>query len=157
MMKNFSIKAKLTGLSAFLISISIVLGGVSYWSMGKVIKDFSVITDVSYPNTTYMLEMYLNYRSTRISVMTINDPDVTEKVVKSNLEQIEKNMKTAKELAAKYDETEFLPGEEVLYKDYRKNLDDGNKLYLEATKLIESKKTDAETKDKINEIIDSIY
>ena len=40
-MKNFSIKSKLTALSAFLISISNILGGVSYWSMGKVIKDFS--------------------------------------------------------------------------------------------------------------------
>lgn len=71
-MKNFSIKAKLLMLSAFLVSISIILGAVSYWSMNKVIKDFTVISDVSYPNTSMMLEMYSNYRSARLQVMIMN-------------------------------------------------------------------------------------
>ena len=152
-MKNFSIKSKLTALSAFLISISIILGGVSYWSMGKVIKDFSVITDVSYPNTSYMLEMYLNYRSSRISVMTLDTPDLDQKTMDFNFDQIESNMKTAKDLVQKYSETNFLPGEEELYNAFRKDLDDGNKLYLEAVELIKSKKVDTGTKNRIQEII----
>ncbi len=154
-MKNFSIKSKLTGLSVFLISISIVLGGVSYWSIGKVIKDYSVITDISYPNTTTILDMYLNYRSTRISVMTLNTPGLSQKIMDSNFEQIEKNMITAQALRKKYEDVEFLPGEMPLYEAFRNNLNDGNKAYLEATELIKSKKTDDETRSRINEIINT--
>jgi methyl-accepting chemotaxis protein len=57
-MKNFSIKAKLIALSAFLITISIIIGAVSYWSTNKVIKDFTIVSDISFPNTSLMLEMY---------------------------------------------------------------------------------------------------
>ena len=152
-MKNFSIKIKLEALSAFLISISIILGGVSYWSTGKIIKDFSVITDVSYPNTSYMLEMYLNYRSSRISVMTLDTPNLDQKTMDDNFKQIEENMKTAKDLVKKYSETDSLPGEETLYNTFRKDMDDGNKLYLEVVELIKSKKGDTETKNRIHEIL----
>lgn len=152
-MKNFSIKTKLLGLSVFLICISIVLGGVSYWSTHKVIKDFSVVADTSYPNTSAMLEMYLNYRSTRIHVMTLNTPGIDQAGRDYAFEQIEKNIKSDQVLHKKYEEIEFLPGEGPLYEAFRKDLDNGNHLFLEAAELIKKNRSDPEVVSKVNDIV----
>lgn len=75
-MKNFSLKAKLLSLSLFLITISIVIGGVSYFSINSLIKEYSVISDLSYPNTSALLQMYSNYRSSRIEAAQLISPDL---------------------------------------------------------------------------------
>ncbi|MEA9356965.1 methyl-accepting chemotaxis protein [Bacteriovorax sp. PP10] len=153
-MKNFSIKAKLLMLSAFLVSVSIVLGAVSYWSMNKVIKDFSVVTDTSYPNTSLMLEMYSNYRSARLQVMILNSNaglEGKEAAIKS----FKGSLTSDAEFQKKYMEVEFLPGEDVIYSKFRAGLDKGFNLFQQAMTLLESGKKDPETQAKIDDLINN--
>jgi methyl-accepting chemotaxis protein len=153
-MKNFSIKAKLLMLSAFLVSVSIVLGAVSYWSMHKVIRDFSVVSDVSYPNTATMLEMYSNYRSARIQVMILNSNASAEGKA-SAVKSFQGSIESDKELQAKYMAIEFLPGEGPIYTTFRASLDKGYALYKESIALLESGKKDTETLAKLDDIINN--
>lgn len=151
-MKNFSIKAKLLMLSAFLVSVSVILGGVSYWSMNKVIKDFSVVSDVSYPNTSLMLEMYSNYRNVRLQLMVLNS-NVSAEQKAGAIKTLKTAFKTDEEFDKKYNEVEFLPGEEVVYKNFRTAIGKGFTLAEEVLKLVESGKKDVETQAHIDDIL----
>jgi methyl-accepting chemotaxis protein len=151
-MKNFSIKAKLLMLSAFLVSVSIVLGAVSYWSMNKVIKDFTVVSDVSYPNTSLMLEMYSNYRSARLQAMIMNS-SIDAEGKAAAVKTFNGNVLSDAEFHKKYMEVDYLPGEEPLYLSFRGAIDTGYGYVKEAMKLMESGKKDPETLAKIDELI----
>ncbi|MEA9356957.1 methyl-accepting chemotaxis protein [Bacteriovorax sp. PP10] len=142
-MKNFSLKAKLLSLSLFLITISIVIGGVSYWSVGSVIKEYSVISDISYPNTSAMLQMFSNYRSSRIEASQLISPNVPADVKKNVYELMEKNLELDKTLDKKYLEQDYLPGEEALYLEFRKTIDEANKDFKQIMQMYKENKTDA--------------
>lgn len=151
-MKNFSIKAKLLMLSAFLVSVSIILGAVSYWSMNRVIKDFSVITDTSYPNTSLVLEMYSNYRSARLQVMLMNSNANAEAKAAAS-KSFKGSIESDKDFDKKYNEVEFLPGEEPLYTAFRASINQGYVYFNEAMTLLESGNKDPETLAKIDGLI----
>ncbi len=152
-MKNFSLKAKLLSLSLFLITISVVIGGVSYWSVNRVIKEYSVISDVSYPNTSVMLQMFSNYRSSRIEVTQLISPHVPADIKKNVYATLEKNMETDKALVKKYLEVEYLPGEEVLFKELRKSMDEANGLFLQVMTMYKENKNDPESEALKIEIV----
>lgn len=151
-MKNFSIKAKLLMLSAFLVSVSIILGAVSYWSMNKVIKDFSVVTDTSYPNTSLMLEMYSNYRSARLQVMILNSNASAEGKAQA-VKSFYGSIKSDAEFHEKYMAVDFLPGEEPVYTKFREGLNKGFDLFKQSMTLLESGKKDSETLAMIDDLI----
>ena len=151
-MKNFSIKAKLLMLSAFLVSVSVVLGAFSYWSLNKVIKDFSVISDTSYPNTSLMLEMYSNYRSARLQIMILNS-NVNAEGKEAAVKSFKGSLVSDADYHQKYMAVDFLPGEEPVYTAFRSSLDQGYSYFKEAFELQTSGKKDPETIAKIEDLI----
>ncbi len=152
-MKNLSLKAKLLSLSTFLVCISILLGAVSYWSLSRVIKNYSVITDTSYPNTATMLQMFSNYRSSRIELLQLMSPLVSAESKKKSHQTIEENLKSDKDLHEKYMSIDFLPGEEPVYTEFRKSLDDAYANVRDAMKLIDEGKTDPASVAQLNELV----
>lgn len=152
-MKNFSLKAKLLSLSIFLITISIVIGGVSYFSLNSVIKEYSVISDLSYPNTSALLQMFSNYRSSRIEAGQLISPNVSAEIKKNVYETLEKNLEKDQELHKKYMEQEYLPGEEALYLDLRKKMDGANEDIVQVMKMYKENKTDPASMATLIEIV----
>lgn len=142
-MKNFSLKAKLLSLSLFLITISVVIGGVSYFSINSVIKEYSVISDMSYPNTSALLQMFSNYRSSRIEASQLISPNVPADIKKFVYDLMEKNLETDKVINKKYLEQNYLPGEEVLYLEFRKHIDIANKDFKQIMDMYKENRTDA--------------
>lgn len=152
-MKNFSLKAKLLSLSLFLITISIVIGGVSYWSINSVIKEYSVISDLSYPNTSVMLQMFSNYRSSRIEASQLISPNVPTDIKKSVYSLMQENLEVDKELHKKYLAQHYLPGEEVLYLEFRKKIDEANKDLAQVMMMYNENKTDEASQEKMISIV----
>ena len=154
-MKNFSLKAKLLSLSIFLVSISVILGGVSYWGINSVITKYSVIADVSFPNSTGMLQMFSNFRMARIEAFQVVSESTSVEVKNKAIEEIEKGFESDKDLDKKYNEVEFLPGEEVLYGEFRKNLDEGYALLKTMVADYKSGKTDQASLDKMSFMLET--
>ncbi len=152
-MKNFSLKAKLLSLSIFLVMISVVLGGVSYWSLGKVIGEYSVIADTSYPNTSTFLQMFSNYRMARIEALQLGSPNATAEMKSKGVESIEKGFVSDKELHEKYMAIEFLPGEEPIYTEFRKQVDASYDAIKEALAVYKEAKGDPASLEKMNVIL----
>lgn len=152
-LKNLSLKAKLLSLSTFLVCISILLGAVSYWSLSRVIKNYSVITNTSYPNTTNMLQMFSNYRSMRIESLQLVSPAVSAESKKNSLKTLEEHFKSDKELYDKYMEIDFLPGEEPIFKEFRKSIDESIVSIKAAMKMHEENKIDPASIAELNELV----
>lgn len=152
-MKNLSLKAKLLSLSTFLVAISIVLGVVSYWSIDKVIDQYTVVTDVSYPNTSTFLQMYSSFRLARVEVLNIVSNASTEEQKNNAVNTIEELIKDDKELDEKYQAIEYLPGEEVLYNDLRKNMNESFGYIKEIVQLYKEHKGDPAYTAKMNELV----
>lgn len=151
-MKNLSLKAKLLSLSIFLVTISIVVGGVSYWSLNRVVHEFSVISDTSYPNSTNFLQMFSNYRLARIEVLQLTSSSTSPEVKAKAIEAIEGAMKSDKELHAKYMAVEYLPGEQPLYEDLRKWIDESYKHIKDVADLYRAKPNDPAALTQMNDI-----
>ena len=154
-MKNFSLKAKLLSLSVFLVTISIIIGGISYWGINAVIKDYSVIADVSFPNSTGMLQMFSNFRMARIEAFQIVSESTSVEEKNIAIEEILKVIESDKESQKKYNEVEFLPGEEVLYKEFRKDIDAGFALLTKMITDYKSGKTDQASLDKMSVMLET--
>lgn len=140
-------------LSIFLVTISVVLGGVSYWSLGQVVKEFSVISDTSYPNTSTFLQMFSSYRMARIEALQLVSPATTAEIKAKAVEAIEKGIESDKELHQKYMAIEFLPGEEPLYTAFRKSIDESYAHIMAAVKLHKEKPNDTAAMTEMNELI----
>ncbi|QDK42932.1 hypothetical protein DOM21_16030 [Bacteriovorax stolpii] len=154
-MKNFSLKAKLLSLSIFLVSISIVIGGIGYWGINAVIKDYSVIADVSFPNSTGMLQMFSNFRMARIEAFQIVSESTSAEEKNRAIEEILKGIEADKESQKKYNEVEFLPGEEVLYAEFRKDIDEGFGLLTKMINDYKSGKTDQASLDRMSIMLET--
>jgi methyl-accepting chemotaxis protein len=151
-LKNLSIKTKLLSLSIFLVSISIALGAISYWSMTKIIKDSSIVADITLPNTTNALEMYLSYRSSRIQLLHLASDAETPEGKEKAIASMEKNFADDQKFHKAYLAVDFLPGEEVIYVAFRKAIDEGTANMKKAIELYKASKTDPSKKAEINEI-----
>ncbi|NOT79772.1 MAG: methyl-accepting chemotaxis protein [Bacteriovoracaceae bacterium] len=152
-MKNFSLKSKILTLSLFLISISILIGIVSFFYMDKIIKEYSVIPEVSYPNTTNMLQMFSNYQMARIEGQVLASPSETDEHKLKAIELMNKIILNDKSLQKRYQEVEHLPGEKDYYESFRKNIDES---YINLNKVVElykKSKTDSSVFVEINTLM----
>lgn len=150
-MKNFSLKSKLLILSIFLVSISVIIGSVSYIFVNRVIKEYSVISNISYPNATNMLQMFSNYRMARIEGLLLISPLESDQNKLEAIEIIEKNHTEDIKLIKKYESNEFLPGEKVLYDEFRKNIEASYKHIERVVVLYKLSKNDSSVVDEMHE------
>nr|BDT27163.1 methyl-accepting chemotaxis protein [Bacteriovorax sp. HI3] len=121
--------------------------------MSKVVKNFSVISDTSYPNTSNMLQMFSNYRSMRIEVTQLISSEVPTDIKDKVYDTLEENIKSDAELQKKYQEVEYLPGEEVLYLDFRKYIDESIAEVKTVMEMYKKGKVDAESHAKMIQIV----
>lgn len=150
-MKNFSLKSKLLILSIFLVSISVIIGSVSYIFVNRVINDYSVISNISYPNATNMLQMFSNYRMARIEGLLLISPLESDQNKLEAIEIIEKNHSEDIKLIKKYESNEFLPGEKIFYDEFRKNIEASYKHIERVVELYKLSKNDSSVVDEMHE------
>lgn len=152
-MKNLSLKSKLLILSLFLVSISIITGTVSYIFVKRVINDYSVITNSSYPHSTKTLQMLSNYRLVRIEGLMLMSPLASDQRKMEAIEVIEKNFKDDNKLKTEYESNDFLPGEKPLYEEFRKNIEAS---YNQVQKLVELYKLSKTDPSVVKEMQDAM-
>ncbi|HEY8271996.1 MAG TPA: methyl-accepting chemotaxis protein [Pseudobdellovibrionaceae bacterium] len=115
MKKNLSLNVKLLMLCAFLLSISVIVGGVSYQSMSSVTGNYEFVVDKSLPKTKLSYEMMLAYRRVRIMVRTLGLQGLSkadsEETIKGALNTIEEYEKFSKEYVA----LGFIPGQKEVF------------------------------------------
>ena len=129
------------------------IGAVSFFSLRNVIQNYSVVTDVSFPNTTSMLQMFSNYRMVRIDGLhIISDVDSEEDKLEM-IKNINENKKTDQELKKQYEAVDFLPGEEVLYNDFRAKLDFTYSQIDKVVELYQKSKTDKSVIPEMNNLM----
>lgn len=122
-MQRLSLKMKLLFLSFFLVGVSVFIGGMSYYMLQQVVERYGIVAHTSYPKATALLQMLSNFRYARILALEIS----------SEMESLEERKHAAVEVAEvfakdadiqkQYMAIDFLPGEEVLYKELRVGLD----------------------------------
>lgn len=155
-MKNLGLKAKLFFLAGTLITITMMVGAVGYWSSSSISDSYSKIDDISFPNTKDILEMNLLYRLARIELFTIILPDVSDEDQQKSIKKIDECWTNFYAMLDKYQARPFQPGEEPLFKDFRaradvvkadfdrtlpilkKNVKYGSAEHLEIVKIIKS-------------------
>jgi methyl-accepting chemotaxis protein len=115
MNRSFSLNAKLLMLCVFLLSISLVVGALSYWSFEEVSNSYDFVLEKVVPKTKLSYEMMLRYRRVRIELRTLGlqgiSPEESEKSVKQALEAIENYEKKNDE----YVNLGFIPGQKEVY------------------------------------------
>ncbi|MGZ3804386.1 MAG: methyl-accepting chemotaxis protein [Pseudobdellovibrionaceae bacterium] len=115
MKKSFSLNVKLLMLCVFLLSISVIVGAVSYKSLAVVSENYGFIVDKVMPKTKLSYEMMLAYRRVRIQVRTLGLQGLSaadeEEAVKGALAAIEDYEKESKE----YVGFGFVPGQKEVY------------------------------------------
>lgn len=121
--------------------------------MDKIIKEYSVIPEVSYPNTTNMLQMFSNYQMARIEGQVLASPSETDEHKLKAIELMNKIILNDKSLQKRYQEVEHLPGEKDYYESFRKNIDES---YINLNKVVElykKSKTDSSVFVEINTLM----
>lgn len=152
-MKSLSLKVKLLALSLFLLSTALINGGVSYFSLKRVIGQYSIIAETNFPNTTSMLGMFANYRLTRIEALHLISAHSTPEEKNEAALHIEEAFKTDKILHDKYMAIEFLPGEAPLYEAFRKSIDKTQEILKKLIILHRSGKTDSDTITEMERLV----
>lgn len=150
-MKKFSLKFKLLSLTAFLLLISAIISVISYIGENEVIKDYTVVTDKSFPNSTIVLQMSANNRLKRIEILHLASPLASEELKKAAVSNIEIASKLDLELHEKYIAVGFQPGEEAVYNSFRKTIEEMMPMYKKVVDL--STKSDAASLAEINDIV----
>ncbi len=104
MKKSLSLKKKIIALSLLLLSLSPVIGGVSYMFLKEVNSELNIITADLVPKLRSNYEMMLSYRRVRITLRTLGlanlNPTQAKETVDSVVEAIEEYEKHDKEYNA---------------------------------------------------------
>lgn len=151
-MKNLSLRAKLLLLSFFLASVSMAIGGISYWGLQRVVRSFSTIAEVNYPNTSNILQMLANFRLARLEANNLATNTVSAEEKKKSLELIEHTFQEHARLEKAYLAVDFRPGEEAIYAEFSKAIAVPHGYIREIAELYKTKPNDAAAHEKMAQL-----
>lgn len=138
-MKNTSLRFKLFTLSAFLLAVALIVGGVGYWSSSNIVKNFSKVTDWNLPNTRYVYDMIMHSRQARIYAFQLAMPGLDSARGDKLVEEVEELFKKFDNSRSIYLKEEFGPGEEDIWKRIDKPLQDIKNSTLKVVDLYKKK------------------
>lgn len=153
-MKNYGLKAKLFLMAGILISFTLLVGGIGFWSSKAISDANNKIEEVSFPNTTDILEMNLVYRLARIELFNVVSPGTSEEEQKKSINKITESWASFYKMADKYKSKPFQPNEEELFKEFIARADVVKADYGKALALLEQPlKADSPEREKVFKIL----
>lgn len=138
-MRNFSLRTKLYLLSGFLTAVAVAIGAIGYVTNNVAMDKFQHVTKINMPNVTYVLEMFVRIRSARVEALQIAARTSSAEDDETSIKKIGDAWREFDEFDKKYNEVEFSPGEEPIYKTFRADADE---VRAETTKIIAFRKRD---------------
>lgn len=133
-MKNKSLRFKLLVLSGFLLMVSVVVGGIGFWSSSNVVKDYSVLAEQNLPNTRLTYEVLMQSRQGRLFAFQLAMPGLSKERAHELIADIDKVWLQYDEAKKEYLTIPFGPGEEEIWNKMVGPLDEMNNL---AKKVVE--------------------
>ena len=113
--ERVSFRTKIYGLVLVLLTVTAIVGGVSYRTSKGLVESYSKIGDFSLPNTRNLLFALSNIRRARIYLLAMAVPGTSLDENKKNAENSEKSMNDFDQSIKNYLAVDFGPGEEDLY------------------------------------------
>ncbi|MBX3040713.1 MAG: methyl-accepting chemotaxis protein [Bdellovibrionaceae bacterium] len=121
-MKNLSLRVKLYALSGFLLAVSLVLGGIGFWSTTAISRDYSDVTTVNMPNIENVNKMLVYLRQARIELLHVAMPDMSRELAEKSISEIDHQMSSLNETLAAYEALPMGPGEQEMINDFKAKL-----------------------------------
>ncbi len=140
MKKSLSFRMKMLLICGFLSTISIVVGGYSYYSLTAVSKEYNKLADLAVPNIISINTMFAEFRQMRILLRTLGLQYTDKKLAEDQIAKIQEGIIIYKKLDQDYLAIPFLPGEEEVYSKMTKIWDEFQPLALEIIELYQSGK-----------------
>ncbi|MBX2987349.1 MAG: MCP four helix bundle domain-containing protein [Bdellovibrionaceae bacterium] len=109
---------KLFSLVGFLVLVSGVIGGMSFWTVNRVGHSYAVIKDVSLPNTRNALEILVLFRAARADLLQLIAPGTPTAADLETIKRFNSNWDQIQALNKEYLEIPFQPGEKELFDAY---------------------------------------
>ena len=116
-MKNKSLQFKLLLLSAFLLMVSVLVGGIAQWSSQKTVGDFDKLADQNLPNIRESYEILMQSRQARLFAFQLALPGMSKERSAEMIKELPEIWKSYETAKKNYEAVPFEPGEEALYKN----------------------------------------
>lgn len=111
-----SLKLKIMGIISFMALIGLIISGVSFLGLQKVISSYSRVSDVALPNLSLINDMYLEFREVRINLRSLAIPHISESQANNFILKVQESIKKYEEADKAYRAMPSHQGEENLYK-----------------------------------------
>lgn len=115
MFKKLSLKIKLIFLMLGLLSISLIVGGVSSYLLKDVSHNYDGIVDLSVPKLRLTYEMMLNYRRVRIELRTLGLDGLSKEAAAKSVKLVHESIDKYEEEKEAYLKYGFIPGQKEVY------------------------------------------
>ena len=153
-MKSRSLRFKLYALSAFLILLSMLIGFIGYTAETKIVKEYSYIAERNLPNIKNVGLMISRYRLIRSITTELGILDLPKEEGMRILDEYKEQWKSFEEAHQAYLAVHFAPGEEEIYKEFKKAFEDLKVSLDKAVQVYaDGIKTDTVDYSKFSEII----
>lgn len=153
-MNNLSLRAKLLGISGFLITITFVIGFVFHIALGNVIKDYKQIIEVAHVNSESVDGMNNNVTFARMHSLRLVSSRSSSELKAESFNYIKGTLEEDKKLHARYTSFPFLPGEEILYNAYRAHMGRLIAIFSEVVKKYEA---GGDTDENLNSLAQLVF
>lgn len=114
-MKNKSLRFKLLVLSSFLLLVSVVVGGIGFWSSSQVVKEYSLLAEQNLPNTRLTYEVLMQSRQARLFAFQLAMPGLNHQRANELIADIDKIWVQYEDAKKEYLTIPFGPGEEEIW------------------------------------------
>jgi len=141
-MKKLSLQTKLYMLSLFLVSVSLFIGVIGYWSSSKTNAAYTVVTSTNMPNIIHLSEMMRRERSAILYAEHLASPGLSSAEKKETLEMVNSQWESFDKEDKEYNEVPFAPGEEDAYKPYKAATDEERAIIKSAFEKYNSAKVE---------------
>nr|BFD60355.1 hypothetical protein CKG001_24620 [Bdellovibrio sp. CKG001] len=112
---NFSLKARLLLLGAFMSAIPVAVGGFAFYGMREVAGSYEKVTDGVLPNIESADQMYMSFRGVRIGLRSLGLPGLSKEQEADFIKNVESYIAEYEVHKQQYLRVNFKKGERELY------------------------------------------
>ncbi|HCL55533.1 MAG TPA: hypothetical protein DHW82_00785 [Spirochaetia bacterium] len=141
MAKKVSLSFKLIGGFAGIALLTLFVGLMGWYGIGAISKDLNLLGKESIPNIVNLEVIKVSQLEVRVILRTLMNPYITENVVKTQFENLDKTRKQYQDAMEEYEKTAQTPEEKKLWEDFKLKLSvsakHNNEYVEEAKKLLD--------------------
>jgi methyl-accepting chemotaxis protein len=137
--KTVTISARIWLMSGFLCLLILGIGLISREYLQNVSREYSGIVEQNMPKQRMALELLAQFRQIRIDVRTLGLEGITEAQLEKKRTEVVADVMAFEQLTSEFRNKDFLPGEEVIYKQLEDRWEEFKRIGLRAVELSRSR------------------